>query len=282
MDIRGLVPEAWGPSPSPVSRDFAFVRGGNLWIADRETLACRQVTPFIDSPGLDKWQHVVHIVGWSKDGSALFFNFPFGDYAYGPDEEGHGMTVYSPTFEDCKSVERMQLLPQLREDATGTYSIVVGSSQTQKVSGPLNFIGRKPIGFAAPIDLPEGINLSQAFVSRDLTRMVVAQTFDNPLGSEIRSRNLPNGEYKPLTPRGGFDEYQWPQISPDGKSLSYLSQTSKLIVDGREVYSAWRIHRHWWINESVIVVIGVIEPQKKQEIVILDGSNGKVLGRHDD
>lgn len=281
------------PLLSPDQNHVAVIRQGDLWIFEPDTQKLIRLTK-VARPRTDRYLSIeLNTISWSWDSTRLLYSVSSGDPGSGDDGPDrkvrpakYGFYIYdvrakstkfiSESYSECdfdKMVPNFnRVVLQWPQDGT---TMINGHKINKKLS-------------SGHIDIsPDG-------------RWLLARA-DEPRearGKDPRSQivkiNLNNYEVIPLTPVGGWAEYQWPKSSPSGKHILYQWQNGleekegkscpkeNIVVDGKNIYASNNpqgLSDCSWIDDDTIAFTSV-STNNELEIIIIDRATGEIKGQH--
>lgn len=277
------------PLISPDQRHVAIIWEDDLWIFEPDTKNLTQLTQ-VAKPYTEKYLSVeVKTKSWSWDSRKLFYSVSSGDPGSGDDgfdrkvrPANYGFYIYNVEDKSTKFVSESISNSTLDKLVPNFNKTLFDWSQdgTTLING--NKINKK-------------LSWGHIDISRDgkwlVARIVVPkEAFNKDPRSQIVKIDLKNYNVIPLTPVGGWAEYQRPKFSPSGKHILYKWQRKlekgipidDVAVDGKKIYTAIGLSECSWINDNTIAFTSSINATEynKREIIIIDSITGEIKGRH--
>jgi hypothetical protein len=279
---------------SPGQQKIAYCQNNDLWVYDLVTKKKSQLT-HVGRPYTKKLASIeISIKHWSWDESKILYSVGSGETE---DPEG-----YSPT----RGVRPAEYGFHIYDLKTGRSSSLPSYIPGELIAGWLengDFVLNSPSSGhtdriyqgqfvrynvedeSATASLSEqsiGSDFLQVDISRDGNWLAFGKYFwkSQTQTVELQKLNLKSGEITSISPIGGFTEYQWPKISPNGKRVAYIHLKSgyyncDLIVDGKAIYSFdGRGYFYWIDNTSLLLFFG--KPNVATQMTIIDVEAGVV------
>lgn len=274
------------PTLSPDGKKLAYLKANNLWVKDLSSGKPLQLT----TVGFEKDPKYlpVHplISGWSQDGSKLLYylqHMEAGEEAEGdgPDE-GFAREVkqldYGYYFYDQASGKTTPLgledAPFVGWDHDG--EMVFQPTGTNTTT--LLFLDPDLAQREFVVNSPRITDAGQFFMSTSKNE-AVGLVGDFAKWNKVVRVDLRDASTEDLTPQKGWGEVNWPSLSPSGKHLAWVRSGGYLVVDGKELPGLKDLSLYRWVDEEKLVAITIPAPGK-QELLVIQALDGKVLDRH--
>jgi hypothetical protein len=283
--------------PSPSQRMVAFNRATDedLWIYEIEKRTEKRQTT-IGKRATGKYSSVgVTARRWSADGKRILFEVIAGETE---DPEGgrpdlvvrpapYGFHIYNletgKTTPLPPSIDGKLIVAWLKNGDFILSFPTTGWDDNSKRGGRLVLYSdadnRSPIVLA---ELPAGSEFHQVTLSPDELWLAFNETSWKNQTSQLQKLNVNTKAIEPVTPVGGFAEYQWPKYSRGGTRISYQHQKSpdELVVDGVTVFSG-KFRQAEWIGDTRLAVEWFDSSAKKRFLTVVDSTKAKAISEHE-
>jgi len=279
---------------SPGQQKIAYCQNNDLWVYDRVTRKKSQLT-HVGRPYTKKLASVeISIKHWSWDESKILYSVGSGETedpeGYSP-KRGVRPADYGFHIYDLKTGRSSSLPSYIPGDLiagwleNGDFVLNFPSSGHTDRIYQGQFVRYNVEDENATTSLSEqsiGSDFLQVDISRDGNWLAFGKYFwkSQTQTVELQKLNLKSGEITSISPIGGFTEYQWPMISPNGKRVAYIHLKSgyyncDLIVDGKAIYSFDGTGHFYWIdNTSLVLFFG--KPNVATQMTVIDVEAGVV------
>lgn len=280
---------------------IAYSKNNNLWVYDVVAKKESQLT-HVGKPYTKKFASVeISIKHWSKDDSKILYSVMSGE---AEDPEGYSPTLnirpvdYGFFIYDLKTEHRAHLPSYIPGEfvagwiETGDLVLNFPSSGHTNRTYQGQFVRYNIEDEHATTSFSEqsiGSDFTQVNISSDGSWLTFNEYIwkSQPQKTQLQKLNLKTKEITPISPAGGFGEYQWPKMSPNGERAAYIHRISgfyncNLVVDGKVIYSFDGTgHFDWIDNTSLVLFFGNPTKSRSSLMTVIDVKTGVVKTEQD-
>ncbi len=263
------------PHVAPDSSHVAFIRDYDLWLYDTQKRSSARVThrgrPYTKT--LASVQTLIS--AWATNSQKLLVAIVPGDTECADCEKrgdwrvqqsDYGYFIYDLKKDTLHKANLPNDFVVVCMLADGQVIGFTGESESRLIT-VISPAGKMKVA-------PGSFKVSQLNVSSDGSR-ATAVVF-TPDSTSVLSLGLIKGESLQISAIGSEAEYQFPRLSPDGQHTAWIQKMGGLLIDGKSLFSCSDASLQFeWLDERRIAI------DCAQQIIVIDGSNGKRLSQAD-